>query len=33
MVQDALGGGAFTWNRIQQLYDGDSGVHWQLLGE
>jgi hypothetical protein len=30
---DALGGGAFTWNRIQQLYDADSGVHWHLLGE
>jgi len=30
MPQGTLGdGGAFTWNRIQRLYDADPAVHWQ----
>jgi hypothetical protein len=29
MLQDALGGGAFTWNRIQRLYDADPAIHWR----
>lgn len=29
MLQDALGGGAFTWNRIQRLYDADPSIHWR----
>jgi hypothetical protein len=29
MSPEALGGGAFTWSRIQRLYDTDPAVHWQ----
>jgi hypothetical protein len=29
MLQEAVGGGAFTWNRIQRLYDADPAAHWQ----
>jgi hypothetical protein len=29
MLQDALGGGAFTWNHIQRLYDADPAIHWR----
>jgi hypothetical protein len=29
MTREALEVGAFTWGRIQRLYDADSSVHWQ----
>jgi hypothetical protein len=29
MSREALAVGAFTWGRIQRLYDADSVVHWQ----
>jgi hypothetical protein len=29
MIRDAIEVGAFTWARIQRLYDADAVVHWQ----
>jgi hypothetical protein len=29
MSREAIEVGAFTWSRIQRLYDGDSVTHWQ----
>src|SRR5271156_1482261 len=28
-MSEAVEVGAFTWNRIQRLYDADPSVHWQ----
>ena len=29
LPREALEVGAFTWSRIQRLYDSDPAVHWQ----
>ncbi|MGO9266572.1 MAG: hypothetical protein ACLQBA_17115 [Candidatus Binataceae bacterium] len=29
MTREALEVGAFTWSRIQRLYDADAAIHWQ----
>src|ERR1700691_5852393 len=29
MSHGAIEVGAFTWSRIQRLYDADAGIHWQ----
>ena len=29
MSRDAIEVGAFTWSRIQRLYDADPVIHWQ----
>jgi hypothetical protein len=29
MSREAIEVGAFTWSRVQRLYDADAAVHWQ----
>jgi hypothetical protein len=29
MSREAIEVGAFTWSRVQRLYDGDGVTHWQ----
>jgi hypothetical protein len=29
MSRETIEVGAFTWSRIQRLYDADASVHWQ----
>jgi hypothetical protein len=33
MSREAIEVGAFTWGRIQRLYDADSAVHWQSCAD